>query len=287
MTEYEPTRQSKPNQYLITGALDYMNSINRIVSLRLLAKGGLFECGKSAVTLHNIALALAYLEAGEAQIAKQIITGIEANIGFAQFGNGLLVLNSPYGENMYAGDSALVSVFYSRRGRKDLAEKLVEGIENHIGFATRNGHRFVKPNEGMKKGPLLTFTNAALASAYANLGQKGRADELLETIEKEIKCIEFDDKTKLYKSGYANDLVMTQANAMLATAYLETGNEKGVNVMDGICRHIKNHYGKRGTFVRQSNVNVKASKDDLILDTALVARMYWLRAKYEEDRNGQ
>ncbi|MBU2637389.1 MAG: hypothetical protein KJ955_00260 [Nanoarchaeota archaeon] len=170
----------------------------------------------------NASAAIAYALIGNTERASEMLKGIEEHIGKVKFGR--LYYNNSESNALLTKDSALVAALYSTLGNKDEALAILKDIDKWIGkknslycSGTNTAYCQIISPEAITTG-----ANAAMALAFASVGNRQRAGELLEGIELKIGrqrgLYRYRAEKSKFNSGGVSD------TSMVAAAYAATGN---------------------------------------------------------------
>ncbi|MDI6737427.1 MAG: hypothetical protein QME12_02815 [Nanoarchaeota archaeon] len=169
----------------------------------------------------NASAAIAYALIGNIERASEMLKGIEEHVGKAKFGR--LYYAHSETNALYTDDSALVAVLYSTLGNQDEALAILKDIDKWIGkkdslycAGTNTSYcQIVSPEA------ITTCANAGMTLAFASVGNRQRARELLEGIElkigKERGLYRYRAEKSKFNSGRANN------TSMVAAAYAAIG----------------------------------------------------------------
>jgi tetratricopeptide (TPR) repeat protein len=133
-------------------------------------------------------------------------------------------IKSPSHDSYYTSASAAFAIAYLALNNKEEAARLVEGVEEIIGFVDEKG---LITDRNLEKYACRTQDNALLSIAYSALGMHDKASQLLRKIEEHINSEVFEDGSKLASDGFLvskkpslPDAKITRDNALLALAYM-------------------------------------------------------------------
>lgn len=232
--------------------------------------------------------------------AEGLIKAIEKHIGFCDWDSGMtgmIQYSRPYYDPEYvdvhaprdvrASPNTALALAYLFNGQKEKGKRLVHDIEEHIGFEEHLKFKrgwFHKEKGLVKSTSYLnsmyyTFDSAFLALAYLVCGEREKGKSLIEIVE------EYKDKRTglirrgLYEGLYIEGEIDTNANTMLALAYLGyEEKEKGKRLIDAIEEYI-------GFDEKTGLVNFGLGNSKLI--THPNALLAWAYFAYEKREKGE
>jgi len=104
------------------------------------------------------------------------------------------------------------------------ADRIIQGIENHIGFDEDTG--LVKYSFDSYISGLTPANNSLLAIVYFICGQHRKGKKLLKSIEKNIGFLKLKTGEKLIRLDPKDNILDVSENAMLAFAYFTYGHHR-------------------------------------------------------------